>query len=153
MLAGEVAKLPRRDPGHELLVVRAPHWPHHVGELGGDPGEDGLGLGEECDGVGHAADLFGRLVKVSRKNVEVDASAAEVASLERAKFVRRNEQPLLSGCGSNDGQSARVAARVASDNEDRRAHRLESAEPRRLTLRRLIQPLLADFIIGGSSRS
>jgi hypothetical protein len=28
---------------------------------------------------------------------------------------------------------------VARDNEDRGAHRLESAEPRRLTFRRLIQ--------------
>jgi hypothetical protein len=80
------------------------------------------------------------------KTVEVDEGAPEVPSLERAKFLRRNEQSLLSGGGSNDGQPAQAAARVASDNEDRGAHRLESAETRRLTLRRLIQTLLADFI-------
>jgi hypothetical protein len=39
-----------------------------------------------------------------------------------------------------------MAARVAGDDEDRGARRIESAEPRRLALGRSIQALLAEFI-------
>src|SRR5688572_12763154 len=78
-----------------------------------------------------------------------DTSALKMISLERAKFLRRDEQALLPGGGSNDVQPAQVAGRVDSDDQDHRPHRLESAESRRLTLRRPIQTLLADFIEEG----
>src|SRR5687768_14214860 len=58
----------------------------------------------------------GRSVAV-RGYAAVDAGAAKVALLERAKLHRRDEQTLLSGGSSNDGQPAQVAARMASDNE------------------------------------
>jgi hypothetical protein len=72
----------------------------------------------------------------------------KVASLKRAKLLRRDEQALLPGGGSYDGRPAQVADRVAGNNHDRAAHRLESraAEARRLTLRRPIQPLIPDLI-------
>jgi hypothetical protein len=67
-------------------------------------------------------------------------------SLEGPKFLRRAEQSLLSAGGSNDSQPAHMADRLAGDNLDCGAHRFKSAEPGRLTLRWLIQTVLADFI-------
>ena len=69
-----------------------------------------------------------------------------MTSLEGPKLLRRVEQSLLPGGGSNDVQPAQMATRMASDDDDRLARRLEPAEARRLALRRLIQALFANLV-------
>src|SRR4051812_189264 len=67
-------------------------------------------------------------------------------SLEGPKLLRRVEQSLLPGGGSNDVQPAQMATSRAGDDDNRLARRLEPAEARRLTFRRSIQALFADLI-------
>src|SRR4051812_35735775 len=69
-----------------------------------------------------------------------------MAPSERAKLLRGVEQALLPGGGPDDGQPAQMAARVAGDDDDRLARRLESVEARRLAFGRPVQPLLAEFV-------
>src|SRR5262249_45426898 len=74
------------------------------------------------------------------------ASRILTASSERAKGLRRIEQSLLPGGGPDDGQPSQMAARMAGDDDDRPARRLEPAEARRLALGRLVESLLAELV-------
>src|SRR5262249_9034844 len=69
--------------------------------------------------------------------------------LEVPQFLRGYEQSLLSAGGSNDGQAAHMADRVAGDDLDRGANGRECGEPRRLTFRWLIETVVADFVEEG----
>src|SRR6185312_9668622 len=69
-----------------------------------------------------------------------------MTSSESPKLLRRVEQSLLPGGGSNDVQPAQMATRMASDDDDRLARRLEPAEARRLALGRLVESLLAELV-------